>query len=474
MKEKGEYIIKRAGERGAVVLGFGISNVPLVDFLTSRGVTVEVRDGKEREKLAEKVDIDDYERRGVRFILGQGYLDEIPASVIFRTPGIRPDAGGIPDAVARGALLTSEMELFYALTPAYKIAVTGSDGKTTTTTLIHKLVSALASKTGGVTALGGNIGSPLLPRVYELGSDDYAVAELSSFQLMTMKDAPETAVITNITPNHLNWHTGMEEYIEAKLNVIGSGCRRAVLNYKNAETRRAAEHTDADVVWFSSSDIPDDGRPAIYIDGDDVVLRRNGEITPLLPLGIIKLPGTHNVENYMAALGATLDLFPLGDIIRTAHELARTFGGVEHRLEYVRTVGSVDFYNGSIDSTPSRTAAALSALPGRRIVLIAGGYDKHIPMEPLGDAILAHSGILHIVLTGATAGLISAAFRATGVPDNVYEIIPDFRDAVLAAAECAEKLGADTVLLSPACASFDAFSNFEERGNYYKSIINSL
>ncbi len=474
MNDKGESILRRAKERGAVVLGFGISNVPLVGFLQERGIAVEVRDGKERGKLAEKVDLDSYEERGVRFICGGGYLDDIPASVIFRTPGIRPDAGGIPDALARGAILTSEMELFYALTPSYKIAVTGSDGKTTTTTLIHKLTSALASRTGAKAVLGGNIGAPLLPRVCELSPGDFAVTELSSFQLMTMKDAPETAVITNITPNHLNWHTGMEEYTNAKLNVIGTGCRRAVLNYNNAATRLAAVRTDADVIWFSSAAVPDDGRTAIRLDGKDIVLRRDGHVLPLLSRDDIKLPGTHNVENYMAALGAVLDLFPLEDITAAALDLARSFGGVEHRLEYVRTKDGISFYNGSIDSTPTRTAAALSALPTNRIVLIAGGYDKHIPMEPLGEAVLTHGGILRVILTGATAGLISSAFRAVGVPADMYEIFPDFRDAVLAAFDAARSLGADTVLLSPACASFDAFSNFEERGNYFKSIVREL
>ncbi len=473
MKEQGEKILKRAAEDGAVVLGFGISNIPLVDFLTARGTRVEVRDGKSREKLAEKVDIAEYERRGVHFVLGDGYLDNIPASVIFRTPGIRPDTGGIPDAVSRGALLTSEMELFYALTPAYKIAVTGSDGKTTTTTLIHKLVSALAGKRGSKAALGGNIGAPLLPRVYELGDEDYAVTELSSFQLMTMRDAPETAVITNITPNHLNWHTGMEEYTSAKLNAIGPGCRRAVLNYNNEKTRFAASRTDADVMWFSSAAVPEAG-DAIYLDGGDIVLRRGGEVTRLLSRGDIKLPGLHNVENYMAALGAVIDLFPLDEVVPAVLDLARTFGGVEHRLEYVRTKDGVDFYNGSIDSTPTRTAAALSALPERRIVLIAGGYDKHIPMEPLGEAVLAHGGVLRVVLTGATAKLISDAFAAVGVPAEMYESVPDFKDAVIRAFESAKQLGADTVLLSPACASFDAFQNFEERGNFYKSTVREL
>lgn len=474
MMNKGEYILSRAGGDGAVVLGFGISNVPLVDFLLGRGIPVEVRDGKSREALSKNVDIAAYERRGVPFRLGDGYLDDIPAAVVFRTPGIRPDAGGIPDAVRRGALLTSEMELFYALTPAYRIAVTGSDGKTTTTTLIHKLLLAVTSGTDVKSALGGNIGAPLLPRVYELTNGDYAVAELSSFQLMTMAYAPETAVITNVSPNHLNWHTGMEEYIDSKLCILGQGCRRAVLNYNNDVTRHAASVTDAEVIWFTSGEVPDELDNIIFLDGDGIVLRRGGSITHLLSRSDIKLPGLHNVENYMAAIAALCDLFPLDRLIGCARELARTFGGVEHRLEFVRELDGVSYYNGSIDSTPSRTAAALSALPGKKIILICGGYDKHIPMEPLGEAILAHGGVVHTVVTGATAGLISDAFRSVGIPGDAYTVAPDLRTATLEASERAKESGADTVLLSPACASFDAFSNFEERGRFYKSVVNEL
>ncbi len=473
MDYRSDYILRRASAEGAVVLGFGISNVPLVDFLLARGVRVEVRDGKTREALSARVDVGAYERRGVSFRLGAGYLDEIPASVIFRTPGIRPDSGSIPDAVSRGALLTSEMELFYAISPAHKLAVTGSDGKTTTTTLIHKLLSASTSVDGVKVALGGNIGAPLLPRVSELGERDFAVTELSSFQLMTMPTAPEVAVITNITPNHLNWHTDMDEYTESKLHILGPGCEVAVLNYGCEATRLAAAGTDAKVTWFTAGDVPDTLDSVIHIVGDEIVFRHDGREEPLLAVSDIKLPGIHNAENYMAALGALYDLIPAETLLRCARELARTFGGVEHRLEFVREEGGISFYNGSIDSTPTRTAAALSALPGRRIVLICGGYDKHIPMEPLGKAVLKH-GVVSVVITGATSKLISDAFEAVGVPGDLYTVVPDFRLAVLEAASQAEKVKADTVLLSPACASFDAFSNFEERGNYFKSIVNSL
>lgn len=467
-------LCRDANGGAATVLGFGISNVPLTDFLQSHGIAVTVRDGKSREKIAELCNVDEYEARGVRFIFGDGYLDNIDAGVIFRTPGIRPDVPGIADAVARGAILTSEMELFYALSPAHKIAITGSDGKTTTTTLTHLLLTEAFADTDTVIGLGGNIGAPLLPRVYELGADDYAVTELSSFQLMTMPTPPEVAVITNITPNHLNWHVDMDEYIAAKLRVIGDGCRRAVLNYNNEETRRAATLTTADVTIFSSVPIPDSVADAVYLRGDDIILRRNGEETVILDRRAIKLPGLHNVENYMTAIAAVSDFIPTAKLCAVADRVARTFGGVPHRLEFVREFDGIRAYNGSIDSTPTRTAAALSALPERKISLIVGGYDKHIPMEPLADAIIAHGGILSVTVTGAVSALIKSVFddNADAMPE--YTVVPDFDDAVRHAADRAAALGADTLLLSPACASFDRFRNFEERGEHYKNIVNSL
>ena len=473
-------ILTTAGRIGAVVLGFGISNVPLCDFLLGRGVEVEVRDAKTREALSGSVDVDAYEKRGVKFTLGEKYLDDIPAAVIFRTPGIRPDAGGIQDAVKRGAILTSEMELFYALCPAYKIAITGSDGKTTTTTLTHMILSAVLDKlgNGAKAVLGGNIGAPLLPQLYVLDDGDYAVAELSSFQLMTFPTSPRTAVITNVTPNHLNWHTGMEEYIEAKLRILGDGCEHAVLNYGCDITRAAVKRTRAAVTFFTAHDVEgiDSVDNIVRLIDDEIVLVRGGERILLLARKDIKLPGMHNVENYMAALAALYDVdgVPRDVMLECAREIARTFGGVEHRLEYVREIDDVTFYNGSIDSSPTRTAAALSALGDRKIVIICGGYDKHIPMRPLAEAVIAHGGVMHTVLTGATRDLIADAYGEAGIGQSDYTIVPDFDDAVREAYKRAKELGADTVLLSPACASFDAFANFEERGRHYKSLVNSL
>lgn len=473
MKITGKDIIENCRARGATVLGFGISNVPLTDFLLRAGITVTVRDGKPREKVEETAPVSAFEEKGVRFIFGDGYLDGIEPAVIFRTPGLRPDADGIQEAVKKGAILTSEMELFYALSPAHKIAITGSDGKTTTTTLTHLILSEAFDGTAAV-GLGGNIGAPLLPRVDELCAEDFAVTELSSFQLMTMPSPPEVAVITNITPNHLNWHLDMDEYIKAKLRVIGEGCRRAVLNYNNPETRAAASLTDAKVTFFSSAPIPDTVTDAVYLRGDDVVLRRDSRETVVLNRLAIKLPGLHNALNYMAAIAVASEYVDTEKLANVANKVARTFGGVPHRLEFVREIDGINCYNGSIDSTPTRTAAALSALPKRKISLIVGGYDKHIPMEPLADAIIAHGGVVSVTVTGAVSALIRSVFEEKAAEMPEFTVVDDFDDAVRHAYDRALALDADTLLLSPACASFDRFRNFEERGEHYKALINAL
>lgn len=469
----GKEILDRCRRDGAAVLGFGISNVPLTDFLLSEGVKINVRDGKSREAVEKTVDVAAYEAKGVTFRFGDGYLDAIDAGVLFRTPGLRPDADGIADAVAREAILTSEMELFYALSPAHKFAITGSDGKTTTTTLTNLILTEALRDKNVKIGLGGNIGAPLLPRAYELGEDDYAVTELSSFQLMTMPMPPEVAVITNVSPNHLNWHTDMGEYTEAKLRVVADGCRTAVLNYRDSACRRAASETKAKVVYFSSVPVDDDVTDAVYLYGDDIILRVDGGESVVLARSAIKLPGLHNVENYMAAIAAVSAFVPADELSPAADRIARTFGGVPHRLEFVRELDGISAYNGSIDSSPSRTAAALSALANKRISLICGGYDKHIPMEPLAEAIVAHGGVASVTLTGDIAELIKTALDGVyGAPE--YTVVPDFDDAVRHAYERAKALGANTLLLSPAAASFDRFRNFEERGEHFKSLIHSL
>lgn len=467
------------------VLGLGISNLPLIDTLLREGAAVTARDKKDREALGAVAR--DLESRGVRLILGETYLQELNEDVIFRSPGIRPDVPEIAAAVGRGAILTSEMELFFLRKRIPVLAITGSDGKTTTTNLTYQLLKTQFARDGGTrrVLMGGNVGTPLLPRLPEMGEDDIAVAELSSFQLFTMKQSATRAVITNITPNHLNWHPDMAEYTAAKCNIYAHGdTEHLTLNADNEVTAALAEHlvasTDLPLTLFSSRKhsyaeiypTRREGCTAIFTvleGGEEVIVFSDGEYDiPILPVSRILLPGRHNVENYMAAISLTRGWIT-PEVIE---EVASTFPGVEHRLEQVRILHGVTYYNSSIDSSPTRTAAALSALTVRPIV-ICGGYDKNIPFAPLAEALCARARA--VVLTGATAEKIRDALLACPAYDPAALPVltePDFDRAVMAAHGMAQP--GDAVLLSPACASFDAFPNFEVRGNHFKDLIRAL
>ena len=462
-------------EAQCAVVGLGISNLPLIDHLLSCGARVTAYDKKKRTELGGVAD--ELEKKGVRLVLGEGYLDGLDGDVIFRSPGLRPDLPAFCAAVARGAVLTSEMELFLELTPATVIGITGSDGKTTTTTLTGKILEAACRKRRyGRVYVGGNIGRPLLPHVGEMTKDDFCVVELSSFQLQTMTRSPVRAAVTNLSPNHLNWHTDMDEYVQAKTNIYcHAPNRHLVTNAENEITRELAQAYGGQVTYFSSqrglhelSALMRTGDTAIYL-ADGMITRFDGRCEQgLLRVEDILIPGMHNVENYMTAIGLTAPWMDADALF----EIAKGFGGVEHRLERVRTVGGVTYYNSSIDSSPSRTAAALSALCQRPIV-ICGGCDKGIPFGPLANTLCERAKA--VVLTGATANAIKEALDACERVQNgelpIY-MEPQFEAAVRRARDVARD--GDTVLLSPACTSFDAFKNFEERGETFKRIVRSF
>ena len=463
------------GGKSVTLLGAGVSNLPLARAAAPYCASLTVRDMKSPDALgdaaAELVSL------GAKLITGPDYLAGIPAGeLVFRSPGIRPDLPELTDAVSRGAVLTSEMELFLSLERCPTFAITGSDGKTTTTTL-----TSLLLEVPGTVFIGGNIGKPLLYRAGEITENDALSVELSSFQLMTV-DAPlEVAAITNITPNHLNWHTSMDEYIAAKRNVLKK-CGRAVLNYDNDVTRAIAfdrqKTTERPLTFFSLSPLPDGVlRPqdsAVWLDGETIFsfFPDDGK-TELLTRREIKLPGLHNVANLMTAIAVTHG-HTSREKIRT---VAATFGGVEHRLEFVRELDGVTYINGSIDSSPTRTAAALSALADRPVVLIAGGSDKHISYAPFAEAVFS-STVRVVVATGETLPKIRDALMEHPLYADkiaagfVLRCEPDFDTAVRIAKDAA--CPGDTVILSPASASFDRFRNFEERGRHFKDLVNGF
>lgn len=458
------YLSDLAGKRVAVI-GIGISNTPLIRMLLRAGVEVTACDRRPAGSFAGLTE--ELESLGARLRLGEDYLDGLDQDVIFRTPGLRPDVPQLAAAVERGAVLTSEMEVFFQVCPCPILAVTGSDGKTTTTTIIAELLKAA----GKSVYVGGNIGRPLLPEVGDMEPEDVAVLELSSFQLMTMAQSPQIAVVTNLSPNHLDVHKSMEEYIQAKRNIfVHQGPEgRVVLNADNEITRTFAGEAPGSVTLFSRQTPLNQG---VFVDGAleeaAIWVSDGGGRRRVLPLVDILLPGTHNIENYMAAIAAVNGMVP-DPVIR---KFAKSFAGVEHRIELVRTLDGVRYYNDSIASSPSRTIAGLRSFR-QKVILIAGGYDKHIPFDDLGPEIIAH--VKALFLTGDTAPKLRATvenapgYCPKGLPIVEYE---DFTQTVLAAH--AQAGSGDVVLLSPACASFDKFKNFMERGAAFKKIIYEL
>ena len=451
--------IESLRHKTVAIIGIGVSNTPLLELLLAEGIRVTACDKRSREQMGEQAE--QLEQLGCELHLGADYLKELDADVIFRTPGLRPDVPEIAACVDRGAVLTSEMEVFFEVCPCTIIAVTGSDGKTTTTTIIAELLKAAGKRVW----VGGNIGHPLLCEADGMLATDYAVLELSSFQLMTMKHSPHIAVVTNLAPNHLDVHRDMAEYVAAKENIFRhqSGEDVAVFNADNDITAEQSRRAAGRARLFSRQDEVADG---VFLRGEDIVCRSGGHERVIMTAGDIKIPGVHNVENYMAAIAAVDGLVP-DEVIR---DFAREFGGVEHRIELVRTYRGVRYYNDSIASSPSRTIAGLRSFR-EKVILIAGGYDKHIPFDVLGPEIVEHVKLL--VLCGATADKIRAAVEnAPGYQPGKPEIrdVTPFTAAVEAARDRAQP--GDVVTLSPACAAFDQFKNFAERGKFFKSIVN--
>ena len=457
-----EYLESLKGQK-VTVLGIGVSNTPLIQMLLRAGAKVTACDKRGREDFDGRIEA--LESLGAVVHLGEDYLDYLEGQdVIFRTPGLRPDVPQLMAARERGSVLTSEMEVFFQVCPCPIIGVTGSDGKTTTTTIIAGLLKAA----GYNVYLGGNIGKPLLPDAEMMEPEDFAVVELSSFQLMTMDLSPHIAVVTNLAPNHLDVHRSMGEYISAKENIFihQTAEDTVILNADNDITRSFAPGAPGKVRFFSRKEEPEG--PSVFLRDNAIWVSDGKGSRTVLPREAILLPGDHNVENYMAAIGAVEGLVD-DQIIR---DFAARFNGVEHRIELVRTLDEVRYYNDSIASSPTRTIAGLKCFP-EKVILIAGGYDKHIPFDDLGPAITQH--VKCLILTGDTSSKIrSAVEQAPGYAEGspMIQEYHEFRDAVLAAHKAARP--GDVVILSPACASFDHFKNFMERGDAFKKIVRAL
>lgn len=443
-------------DKRVIICGIGNNNLPVIHQFLKAGARVTACDKRTEVQLGQTAA--DLREAGVQLHLGEDYLQDLDGDLILRTPGMKPYLPEFQVARQKGIPVTSEMELFFELCEAPIFAVTGSDGKTTTTTVIAGLLDAAGIKT----FLGGNIGRALLPYVEEITAKDAAVVELSSFQLTGMTQSPHIGVVTNVAPNHLDWHTDMQEYIDAKKNLVfhQSAADRAILNADNAVTADFATYCRGEVWQFSRRKQVMRG---CWLDDNNIVVSENGKDTVVMHKDDIRIPGVHNIENYMAAIAAVWGITPPESI----KAFARAFGGVEHRCELVRERGGVRWYNDSIGSSPSRTMAGLKAFD-KKVLLIAGGYDKHIPYAPLGA--VAAETVKAAILMGATADAIEESIRAcSDLP--IYRVAN--MDEAVAKADAIAEMG-DIVFMSPASASFDMYPNFEVRGNHFKDLVNRL
>lgn len=445
-------------------IGTGVSHSELIKLFLQKGIDVTVLDKKSKEAFDPELYVE-LEAGGAKFILGDCYLDSLTDfDVVYRTPGMYYNNPKIAKAHEAGVVITSEMESFFELCPCKIYAVTGSDGKTTTTTLISEFLRTEGYKVW----LGGNIGKALLPRIESISESDVAVVELSSFQLISMRESPDVAVITNIAPNHLDVHGTMDEYISSKCNILDhqNAFSRAVLNEDNEETMKLAEHVRGRLTTFSRLQ---NVKIGAYMDKDRVLCYSDGRRSvKIIAASKIRIPGEHNVENYLAAISAVW-----GDVsVDSICKVARNFGGVEHRIEFVRELDGVRYYNDSIASNPTRVIAGLKSF-GRKIIIIAGGYDKKIPFDPLAEPVNQYVKVL--ILMGVTAEKIEKAVTETPFYDPAQLRIihaSSMEEAVKLAKENA--IEGDIVSLSPACASFDMYPNFEARGRHFKAIVNAL
>ncbi len=456
-----EFCAGLAG-RTVAFIGAGVTNKELISRFAEMGACVTLCDKKTKEQLG--ASYAEYEKLSVKFSLGEGYLNALAGqSLIMRSPGFEYYTKELQAALLSGSEVSSEMELFFRFCPCEIYAVTGSDGKTTTTTLIAEMLK----EAGRTVHLGGNIGRALLPVINSISEEDVAVVELSSFQLISMRQSPNVAVVTNVTPNHLDHHKDMQEYIDAKRNILlyqKPPCK-TVLGYENDITRSMEGDVKCKLRWFSRfTQLPE----GAFLDGEGWLCLKTGEDTRRITHKTkVKLRGEHNLENLLCAMAAVEGQVAYIDMAAVAER----FTGVEHRIEPVETKHPALWYNDSIGTSPTRTIAGLLSFP-QKVILIAGGYDKGIPYTPLAPYILQH--VKTLILAGATGAKIEAALKAeAGFAGQVQiEDAGTVENAVKLAAGIAKE--GDIVLFSPASASFDAYSNFEERGRHFKNLVQNL
>jgi UDP-N-acetylmuramoylalanine--D-glutamate ligase len=459
----------------AIVLGLGTEGRALCRYLRRHGVAVLACDRQPPEALAAV--IEELRPLGVEFHLGPDYLSRLSeAEAIYRSPGIPLSRPEIQAAAAAGIPISSQIKLFFDLCPAPVIGVTGTKGKGTTTVLIAEMLRDGPRRV----FVGGNIGAPPIDYLEELTPEDLVVLELSSFQLQDLHRSPHVAVVLNITSDHLDYHGTREEYLRAKQSIVRhqTAADVAVVNADYPEAAHFADLTPARVLFFSRQGAV---VPGVYVEQEQLWLHLEGSRQRLCAVSEVRLRGRHNLENLAAALAAARTMGAAWDRLR---QVARTFPGLEHRLEPVGEIDGVSFYNDSFSTTPETTIAALQSFT-EPLLLIAGGSDKGADFTALGEEIVRRP-VKRLVLIGDTAGRIEAAVRAAlerqgkqgqdgateAAGNRGPEVVYGGRtmEEIMAAATATAAAG-DVVLLSPACASFGLFQNYKDRGQQFKAWV---
>ena len=457
LEEFEKYIV---GKKVAII-GLGVSNLPLIDYFYDKKAKVTIFEGREKEKISAEIlsKINNYK---MELYTGKEYLSTLSGfDLILRSPSCLPTVPELEKEAERGAVVTTEIELLMKMCPCQVIGITGSDGKTTTTTLIYEVLK----NAGYNTYVGGNIGTPLFTKLNEIKPDDKVVLELSSFQLMEMDISPDIAVITNISPNHLNVHKDYQEYIDAKKNIFKFQNENGivVLNYDNEITRKCGEEAKGKAIYFSSNYKLEEG---YIVDGDTIKLCQDGLRKHIVNTKDLVIKGAHNYENICCVLAATATLVDQSDAIETIKE----FKGVEHRIEFVKEINGAKWYNDSASTTPSRLINALNAFDDE-IVLIAGGADKNLDYTPVAKPILEK--VKTLILMGQTANKIFDSVKQEEEKQNkeisIY-MAKDLKEAI----ELAKKYAKKIVLFSPASTSFDMFKDMYDRGNKFKEMVNNI
>ena len=459
LKEFNEYIRFRK----VAVIGLGVSNLPLIDYLYEKKAQVTVFDERTIDEIPKAI-IDKITTYSFEYSFGKNCLEILKGfNIIFRSPSCLPTRPELQEEANRGAIVTTEIEMLMEMCPCKIIGITGSDGKTTTTSMIN----AILRKAGYNTFLGGNIGTPLFTRLAEMTPEDIVVLELSSFQLMNMHVSPDISVITNITPNHLNIHKDYEEYIEAKKNIFKNQNENGILilNYDNDITRSCSKEANGKVIFFSSKEKLDNG----FIVDENIIKECEDKVRKhILNTDEVTLRGNHNFQNIATALAATKTLVDTDIAVQAIKE----FKPVEHRIEFIREIDGVKWYNDSASSSPTRTLSGINAF-NENIILIAGGYDKNLDYEPLAKPVV--DKVSTLILIGQTAEKIYDVVKEESERQNknINIYMCDSLEQTIDIAKKSAKKG-DVVLFSPASASFDMFKNFADRGEKFKNLVNNI